>query len=193
MAHQPLWQYVICNQIQDGQSFRSMHVRGTVHSFICFLGECEKPVDIHRRKYRQQGNTCVALWQVQEWQRKIKSGVSNLADAALLWLPHAANTPHTNTEVEQAIWENQQETINEVLENWRSVMAQHTISFTKCCSTIKSPSGEYQNISPLIWNNVMRMFVKLLKCYKHCGNYLCYKVFSITSVHFMFIKKKYFG
>ena len=53
------------------------------HSVIRFLGsEGVNPREIHRRMKMQYGDACLSLQQVYDWDRKFKSVLSSVADAA---------------------------------------------------------------------------------------------------------------
>ena len=63
----------------------------------------------------QYGDACSSLQQVYDWDRKFKSGVSGVADAACLGRPHTADTPEMVAGVERVLRENHRITLDEVV------------------------------------------------------------------------------
>jgi len=75
-------------------------------SVIRFLGsDGVNPNEIHRRMKMQYGDACLSLQQVYDWDRKFKSGVSSVADAARSGWPHTAKTPKMVAGVERVLGE----------------------------------------------------------------------------------------
>ena len=76
----------------------------------------------------QHGDTCLSL-SVYDWDRKFKSGVSSVADAARLGRPHTADTPEMVAGVERVLRENRRITLDEVVSklNISHGSAQHVI------------------------------------------------------------------
>ena len=85
-------------------------------SVICFLGsEGVNPNEIHGRMKMQYGDACLSLQQVYDWDRKLKIGVSSVADAARSGRPHTANTPVMVVAVERVLRENRRIMLDEVV------------------------------------------------------------------------------
>ena len=126
-------------QFQDGGSLRSMHQGGATFCSIRFSGsEGVNPSEIHRRMKMQCGDTCLSLQQVYDWNRKLKSGGSSVADAARSGRPHTADPPEMVVGVERVLRENRCITLDEVFSKLNiSPMVQHTISFTTCWDSAK--------------------------------------------------------
>ena len=61
-------------------------------SVIRFLGsEGVNLSEVHRRMKMHYGDVCLSLQQVYDWDRKFKSGVSSVADAAHSGRPHTTD------------------------------------------------------------------------------------------------------
>ena len=85
-------------------------------SVIHFFGrEGVNPSEIHRRMKMQYGDACLSLQQVYDWDRKFKSGVSIVADAARSGRPHTADTPEMVAGVERVLMENRHITLDDVV------------------------------------------------------------------------------
>ena len=63
----------------------------------------------------QYGDACLSLQQVYDWDRKFKSGVSSVADAACSGRPQTADTPEIVAGVECVLGENRRITLDEVV------------------------------------------------------------------------------
>ena len=86
------------------------------HSVIHFLGsEDVYPSEIHHRMKMQYGDACLSLQEVYDWDRKFKSGVSSVADAAHSGRPHTADTPEMVAGVECVLRENRRISLDEVV------------------------------------------------------------------------------
>ena len=85
-------------------------------SIIRFLGsERVNPSEIHCTMKMQYGDACLSLQQVNDWDRKFKSGVSSVADAARSGRPHTAKTPEMVAGVKCMQRENRRITLDEVV------------------------------------------------------------------------------
>ena len=85
-------------------------------SVFRFMGsEGVNPSEIHRRMKMQYGDACLSLQQVYDWDRKFKSGVSSVADAARSGRPHTAHTTEIVAGVERMQRENCHITLDEVV------------------------------------------------------------------------------
>ena len=73
------------------------------------------PSEINRSMKMQYGDACLSLQQVYDWDKKFKSGVSSVADAARSGRPHTANTPEMVAGVEHILRENCRITLDEVV------------------------------------------------------------------------------
>ena len=73
------------------------------------------PSEIHQRMKMQYGDACLSLQQVYDWARKLKSGVSSVADAACSGRPHTADTPEMVVGVKRVLRENRRITLDEVV------------------------------------------------------------------------------
>ena len=62
----------------------------------------------------QYGDACLLLQQVNEWDRKLKNGVSSVADADRPGRPHTAYTPARVEQLKQVTQENRRVTTDEV-------------------------------------------------------------------------------
>ena len=102
-------------QFQDGGSLEACTMEEQ-RSVIHFLGsEWMNPSEIHHRMKMQCGDTCLSLQQVYDWDRKFKSGVSSVADAARSGRPHTADTPEMVAAVECLLRENHHIMLYEVV------------------------------------------------------------------------------
>ena len=63
----------------------------------------------------QYGDECLSLQQVYDWDRKFKSGMSSVADAACSGRPHTADTPELVAVVERVRRETRHITLDEVV------------------------------------------------------------------------------
>lgn len=90
-------------------------MREEKQAIIYFLSsDGEKCADIHHITNRQYEDICALILQKHECHRKLKSGMSNLADAARFSWSHALKRTDTNTEMEQVICENWHVTTDEM-------------------------------------------------------------------------------
>ena len=79
------------------------------------------PSEIHRRIKMQHGDACLSLQQVYDWERKFKSGVSSVVDAARSGRPHTADTPEMVAGVERVLCENSHITLDEVVSEFNII------------------------------------------------------------------------
>ena len=85
-------------------------------SVICFLRiEVVNRSKIHQRMKMQYGDACLSLQQVYDWDRKFKSGVSSVADAARSGRPRTADKPEMVAGVERVPRENHCITLDDVV------------------------------------------------------------------------------
>ena len=112
-------------------------------SVIRFLGsEGMNPSEIHRRIKMQYGDAYLSLQQVYDWDRKFKSGVSCVADAAHSGRPHTANTPEMVAGVKRVLRENRHIMLDEVVSelNISHGLSHHIIHnvlrFQKVCARL---------------------------------------------------------
>ena len=85
-------------------------------SVIRFLGsEGVNPSESHCRMKMQYGDACLLLQQVYDWDRKFKSGVSSVADAARSGRPRTADAPEMVAGVERMVRENRRTMLDEVV------------------------------------------------------------------------------
>jgi len=68
----------------------------------------------------QYGDACLSLQQVYDWDRKFKSGVSSVADAACSGQSHMADTPEMVAGVKRLQRENRCITLDEVVSELNS-------------------------------------------------------------------------